>query len=344
MHSSQVLAQFISSWRACRGRVHAELQELRSWPLRLLYKGEIVSSTVDMLPITLFLPFAAANPLTSRQSSLSSFIITERSISLNGAINNIGGSGSELVPGAFPGIVVTAPSSYNPDYYYSWTRDSALTFTMLIDELILGNTSIQPLVDDYVRAQAILQTIANPSGTLYPAGLGLGDPKFYTNETRFNGEWGRPQRDGPALRAIALMDYCNYLLSKGDSCAMVWPIVINDLKYVGQYWNQTGYDLWEEVHGSSFFTIHSQHRALTQGMLLAQKLNETCPPCAQAPQILCFLANNYWNATGGYLTADLNVNNVNRSGVNSDVILGSIHVFDINATSTAAGLTILLPT
>lgn len=192
----------------------------------------------------------AANSLTERQSSLSSFISKERSIALNGAINNIGGSGSELVPGAFPGIVVAAPSTFNPNYFYTWTRDSALTFTMLIDELILGNTSLQYLIDNYVRAQAVLQTIANPSGTLYPAGLGLGEPKFYTNESRFNGDWGRPQRDGPALRAIALMDYCSYLLDNGQMSMVkntIWPIVLTDLRYVGQYWNHTGYDLWEEV-------------------------------------------------------------------------------------------------
>ena len=200
---------------------------------------------------TLFAAAVVASPLAARQSSLPSFISRERAIALNGAVANIGGSGSELIPGAFPGIVVAAPSTVNPDYFYTWTRDSALTFTMLIDELILGNTSLQYLVDDYVRAQAILQTIANPSGTLYPAGLGLGEPKFYTNESRFNGDWGRQQRDGPALRAIALMDYCTYLLNNNSQMSMVkntiWPIVLNDLKYVGQYWNQTGYDLWEEV-------------------------------------------------------------------------------------------------
>ena len=64
---------------------------------------------------------------------------------------------------------------------------------MLIDELILGKASLQYLIDDYVRAQAILQTIANPSRTFYPAGLGLGEPKFYTNESRFDGDWGRPK-------------------------------------------------------------------------------------------------------------------------------------------------------
>ena len=203
--------------------------------------------------IALLAAVAAATPLVERQSNLSSFISKERLIALDGAIANIGGSGSELVPGAFPGIVVAAPSTLNPNYFYTWTRDSALTFTMLIDELVLGNNSFQYLIDDYVRAQAILQTIANPSGTLYPAGLGLGEPKFYTNESRFDGDWGRPQRDGPALRSIALMNYCNYLLGKGQMSMVkntIWPIILNDLKYVGQYWNQTGYDLWEEVRFS----------------------------------------------------------------------------------------------
>jgi glucoamylase len=200
--------------------------------------------------VILFAAASVASTLTDRQSSLSSFISKERTIALNGAIANIGGSGSGLVPGAFPGIIVAAPSTFNPNYFYTWTRDSALTFTMLIDELILGNSSLQYLIDDYFRAQAILQTIANPSGTLYPAGLGLGEPKFYTKESRFNGDWGRPQRDGPALRSIALMDYSNYLLGKGQMSMVkntIWPIILNDLKYVGQYWNETGYDLWEEV-------------------------------------------------------------------------------------------------
>jgi hypothetical protein len=50
-----------------------------------------------------------------------------------------------------------------------------------------------------------------------------------------------------------LMNYCNYLLGKGQMSMVkntIWPIILNDLKYVGQYWNQTGYDLWEEVRFS----------------------------------------------------------------------------------------------
>jgi glucoamylase len=50
---------------------------------------------------------------------------------------------------------------------------------------------------------------------------------------------GRPQRDGPALRAIALISYANWLISNGYTSTasnIVWPIVKNDLAYVAQYW------------------------------------------------------------------------------------------------------------
>lgn len=67
---------------------------------------------------------------------------------------------------------------------------------MIIDELIfgterVGNNSLQVVVEQYTRAQAQLQTVTNPSGALWPAGQGLGEPKFYSNGTRFNGAWGR---------------------------------------------------------------------------------------------------------------------------------------------------------
>jgi glucoamylase len=51
------------------------------------------------------------------------------------------------------------------------------------------------------------------------------------------------QRDGPALRATALIAYANHLLSQGDTDTVkntIWPIVTSDLQYVASTWNQTG--------------------------------------------------------------------------------------------------------
>ena len=82
--------------------------------------------------------------------------------------------------------------------FYTWTRDSALTLKVLTDTFIAGDFSLQPTIEDYIAAQAKLQITSNPSGNLGTGGLG--EPKFNANGSAFNGAWGRPQRDGPALR------------------------------------------------------------------------------------------------------------------------------------------------
>jgi glucoamylase len=110
---------------------------------------------------------------------------------------------------------------------------------MIVDEFLHGNTGLRSKIQDYLQAQAVLQTVSNPSGAL-SSGRGLGEPKYYVNLTRFNGAWGRPQRDGPALRATALITYARWLLGTGDSSdadearTQVWPVVQNDLNYVAQ--------------------------------------------------------------------------------------------------------------
>lgn len=139
------------------------------------------------------------------------------------------------------------------------------------------------------------------------------------------------------------MEIAEAIFSRNPQAATIvsnvyWPLIYNDLLYVAQYWNTSSYDLWEEVNGNSFFTTTAQHRALVQGSIWAQRLNKTCAPCQQAPQLACFLANSFWNETGNYLLANINANQVNRSQINADPILAAMHAFDINATCDAAAL------
>jgi glucoamylase len=97
----------------------------------------------------------------------------------------------------------------SPDLY-TWTRDSALTVKYLADAFVAGDTALQQTIQEYISAAAYLQTVANPSGGLSTGGLG--EPKFYINLTAFSGPWGRPQRDGPALRATALIAFARWLI------------------------------------------------------------------------------------------------------------------------------------
>lgn len=90
--------------------------------------------------------------------------------------------------------------------------------------------------------------------------------------------------------------------------------------------NADNTDLWEEVSGSSFFTIAVQHRALVEGSKFASELGSSCPYCdSQAPQLLCFL-QSFW--TGSYTWANFGGG---RSGKDANTLLGSIHTFDPGA-------------
>ncbi|KAJ5588005.1 uncharacterized protein N7459_003770 [Penicillium hispanicum] len=272
---------------------------------------------------------AASSPpqlLARATTSLESWLASETPVARQGILDNIGSSGA-YAQSADSGVVIASPSTDDPDYYYTWTRDSALTLKVLIDLFKNGDSDLLGVIEEYIDAQAHIQTVSNPSGSLSTGGLG--EPKFNVDETAFTGSWGRPQRDGPALRATALIAFGQWLIDNGyttQATEIVWPIVRNDLSYVAQYWNNTGYDLWEEVSGSSFFTIAAQHRALVEGSTFASLVGSSCPYCdSQAPQVLCFL-QSFW--TGSYTLANFGSS---RTGKDANTLLGTIHTFDPDA-------------
>lgn len=106
---------------------------------------------------------------------------------------------------------------------------------------------------------------------------------------------------------------------------------------VSMYWPDVGYDLWEEVAGLSFFTIQSQWRALYDGAQVARRLGLSCDNCeAQAPNVRCFLSNNFWNETGNHIKANIETpNELARSNVDAAAMLSAMVSFDVNAPCQA---------
>lgn len=89
---------------------------------------------------------------------------------------------------------------------FTWTRDSSLVFKLLVDQFTSGqNNSLKPLIEDFVFSQAAIQQLTNPSGNVSTGGLG--EPKFYINQTAFEGPWGRPQRGMFMFLAMACRTY-----------------------------------------------------------------------------------------------------------------------------------------
>ncbi|KAF9562600.1 glucoamylase G2 [Agrocybe pediades] len=275
------------------------------------------------------LSFCAA--VFAQSSAVDQYLSRQVPISKTNLLANIGPNGSRS-HGALPGVVVASPSQVDPDYVYTWTRDAALVFKAIVEQYTRGeDNNLRSLIDAYVWSQTRLQQVSNPSGTVTTGGLG--EPKFNIDLTAYTGSWGRPQRDGPPLRATALVGYANHLIAQSSTSyvtSKIWPVVKLDLDYTAAYWNATGFDLWEEVSSSSFFTTSVQYRALVEGATLAAALGRADDAKVyrtEAAKVLCFL-QTYWNANGGYVTANTGGG---RSGKDANVALASIHSFDVAA-------------
>lgn len=148
----------------------------------------ILSLSVSLLGIAAVIPFG----LAQSGSNADAYVATEGPIAKAGVFANIGPDGAKC-HGASAGVVVASPSTTNPNYVYTWLRDSSLVFKMIIDQYTTGlDSSLQGYIDSFIHAEAQLQQTSNPSGSLTTGGLG--EPKFNIDLSAFTGPWGRPQR------------------------------------------------------------------------------------------------------------------------------------------------------
>ena len=75
--------------------------------------------------------------------------------------------------------MIANQSTKNPEYLYSWARDLAIVFKLLIEDFVSGDDpSLPPLIDAYISAGATIQQTTNLSGIAGKSGLG--EPKFNT--------------------------------------------------------------------------------------------------------------------------------------------------------------------
>ncbi|WP_437594806.1 glycoside hydrolase family 15 protein [Sorangium sp. So ce1000] len=186
-------------------------------------------------------------------------------------------------PGAIPGAIVASPSRSDPDYYFHWVRDSGIAVKAVLS---LYQSATQAaarqwylnLLMDFVNFSRHIQRTAARS----PAGQG--EPKFTIDGEPYSGPWGRPQNDGPAIRAIELTRLAFVLLNEGkrelvreklyDAKLPTDSVIKTDLEYISHHWREPCFDVWEEVWGHHFFTRLLERTALVEGAALATRLED----------------------------------------------------------------------
>ena len=226
--------------------------------------------------------------------------------------------------GAAQGAVVASPSRSNPDYFYHWIRDGALVMDV-VRQLAKNSTdpsNYNEMISDFATFSRQNQLSDTPSG--------LGEPKFYANGDVFSDPWGRPQNDGPALRALTLGRSVLERFVPGQLIPEL-DVIERDLNYVAANWDKASFDLWEEVKGDHFYTRMVQVAALELGVGLFQTLENTeratyyASELNKARQTLA----QFWDEGRGILVVTRNRNgglDYKSSGLDSANILAINHV------------------
>tara|TARA_Y100000817_G_scaffold4998_1_gene4321 strand:- start:12117 stop:13268 length:1152 start_codon:yes stop_codon:yes gene_type:complete len=166
------------------------------------------------------------------------------------------------------GIIIASPSD-DPPYKYHWIRDSALVMRTIVD--------MYNVTKDPVYFQSIINYIENESKIQkLETKTGLGEPKYNINCTAYNGPWGRPQNDGPALRGIILFQLIDLIYYKYETLIhqLILPIIQKDLEYILNNYRKVSYDIWEENKGWHFYTRMVQAKFMKEALRYKKLLNE----------------------------------------------------------------------
>jgi len=227
---------------------------------------------------------------------------------------------------ASPAIAAYDPK---PDYFFHWLRDSAIVADALreaIEDATLGASTVQHLVD-FIGFSLKLCRLDGPAFLRqggYPEAV---EPSFREHvrsreeiaeiagdrvlgEGRYNADgnldvlkWGRPQNDGPALRALAVMRFFALDAFRARAGEPAMTLLRYDLDYTLSHWRLRCCDLWEEAIGFHYHTRLVQQAALERGanFLAAEGDADRARACAAAAsELLAELARHFDPEDGVY--------------------------------------------
>jgi glucoamylase len=215
-----------------------------------------------------------------------------RSVSALGIVKSRPGFAQTVRPQK--GSIVASPvlGAYDPepDYFYHWFRDSAVVIDalrLLYEDDALDGEFFTHFAD-FVRFSLSLQELDGrrlnespwrdaiaPDYRQYvraEADLAAAHGEALLGETRVNpdgtldiSKWPRPQYDGPAMRAIALLRWRSNARFERELAALVDALLRADLRHTLRHWREASFDIWEEEKGLHYYTLRASAQALAAG-------------------------------------------------------------------------------
>jgi glucoamylase len=255
-------------------------------------------------------------------------------------LRNVASDGFEFVdpfsPTSFskPGCIIASPSyprnlgTINQDYVFNWTRDAAITAIELAAAKLPtrpGETAPKQLVD-YITFASLCQ-----SQTSAPFARAA-----FTIEGQPRDGW-TDQNDGPALQTLAILQAWPQLDPPTQATAK--DVIAKNLAFLLAHYTEPTFNLWEEVHGFSFFARSVQLRCFQA--INANAFSLPVPTgTTDAITALQSALQTHWNGT--YYVSVLQSSGNADYDPNIDIVMASIYgavpVTDTQLLATAAQL------
>jgi len=280
-----------------------------------------------------------------------------QSISPVGIVKSRPGFGQRISPRKGAIVASPVPASYDPDpdYFFHWYRDSAVVIDalrLLFEDGAAGADAAEHFAD-FVRFSLSLRELDGRGLIDAPwrskvtpdfekflrsnADLSLAHGEGILGETRVNADatldissWPRPQHDGPAMRALAVLRWIRALQIEGEFAVAVSSLLRTDLAYVRSRWRQPCFDIWEEEKGLHYYTLRMSAAALESGSdwLERERLPAEAQACREEALAIRRTLDGYWlHRAGHYRSRTLESGQTSAKELDIAVILAAIHAF-----------------
>ena len=237
---------------------------------------------------------------------------------------------------------VLASYDPDPDYFFHWFRDSALVMDALalVRHAVPGSRRLfEDFVDfslalsqldgrqmpldwradvapDFVRF--LRQDISHAHGDAIPA-----ETRVNPDGTLDITDWPRPQYDGPALRALALLRW-------GPARESEILLLKNDLMFILGHGRSPCFDIWEEEVGLHYYTLSVCEAALAAGAAWCLSSDpQFSVDCRREAGGLTALRQTFWLQAEGYVRSRILPQGRSAKELDISVILAANHAHQV---------------
>jgi glucoamylase len=279
-----------------------------------------------------------------------------RSLSPVGVVKQRPGFGQTIRPvrGAIVASPVLAAYDPDPDYFFHWHRDSAVVIDA-VRLLCEAGATLEGSAHfaDFVRFALALRSLDGRELVETPSWRSRVAKDFHpfvredsdlaavhgdavAADTRVNADgtldisrWARPQNDGPALRALAVLRWMRDGSMDASVSADAKELLRSDLDFAFTHARRPCFDIWEEEHGLHYYTLCVSAAALEAGADWLESARETTHQAhayrTEAAEVRRTL-DGFWLPDAGYYRSRV-LSSGERSAKELDiaVILASIH-------------------